>query len=54
MKVLLLFDSDLLEIKYPITATKQLPGIHKALTKAVSRISTLMYYLIFYIKYLKF
>nr|DAG01429.1 MAG TPA: hypothetical protein [Siphoviridae sp. cteDy1]DAG47793.1 MAG TPA: hypothetical protein [Caudoviricetes sp.] len=24
-------------IKYPITATKQFPGIHKALTRIVSR-----------------
>ena len=27
-----------IQIKYPITATKQLPGIHKALTRSVSGI----------------
>nr|DAH13693.1 MAG TPA: hypothetical protein [Caudoviricetes sp.] len=27
-----------MKIKYPITATKQLPGIHKALTRVVSKL----------------
>lgn len=33
-----------LEIQYPITATKQFPGIHKALTRIVFRNFTLVSY----------